>query len=153
MPLITLVVGDWSHDGHGMCDKILIQSNADVSKIEAGYRAGTAKLGFDFCEEVASDYEDGRIHLAELKKLRDAGFKRKLEDEHTEEEAKATAKEFEKYGRASQTNWEYWAGGCLDPETYCEIYQFIVQLGDPLIVFTPIEHGELRIGGYGLFSK
>lgn len=151
MPIITFVVGDWSADGHGMTDKIAFQSNLSSHKIEEAYKAGSKKLGFDFIEDVACDYEDGRIHWDELSTLRKAGFTQELDDETTKEEAQQIKEKWE--NDHPHVKCRDYAGASLDPETYINIYQFIVKLGNPKASFKKLKKQTLEIGGYGLFRN
>lgn len=74
----TVVLGDWSDDGHGKADRYQIEfftSSADVELTEelivANYRANVAKLGFGL-PELWDDYEKTSPSQDQILKLRDA---------------------------------------------------------------------------------
>ena len=87
-----LVLGDWSNDGHGRSDKVLVSSNKTVNEIQDAYKASCRLTGVsfnhndDFTERqrgynekkkyhIATDYEQGLDVSDEAKQaLEDAGF-------------------------------------------------------------------------------
>lgn len=87
-----LVLGDWSDDGHGKYDKVLVESNKSVEEIQDAYKASCKLTGVsfnhneDFTErkrnykekqkyQIATEYEQGFNVSDEAKQaLRDAGF-------------------------------------------------------------------------------
>lgn len=87
-----LVLGDWSDDGHGKYDKVLVESNKSVKEIQDAYKASCKLTGVsfnnnnDFTErkrdwnetrkyQIATQYEQGFDVSDEAKQaLRDAGF-------------------------------------------------------------------------------
>jgi hypothetical protein len=56
-----IVLGDWSHDGHGKSEKILIKSNLPVEDVQKAYKKSVKDTGFDFAEEVCSEYNDNSV--------------------------------------------------------------------------------------------
>ena len=54
----------------------------DKAAINKAYKIGTKKLGFDFCEEVASDYEDSKLDDEKWEKIKQLGY----QNEDAEEE-------------------------------------------------------------------
>ena len=87
-----LVLGDWSDDGHGKYDKVLVESNKSVKEIQNAYKASCKLTGVsfnhneDFTErkrdwmearkyQIATEYGQGFDVSDEAKQaLRDAGF-------------------------------------------------------------------------------
>lgn len=133
--IITLVLGDWSDDGHGKTDTINIKSNLDKKDMEKAYEAGTKKLGFDFCGYVAEDYEDNKLDDEKWNKLKELGY----QNEALEDEA-------EKYNDGEISLWT---------DSYTDIYLFIVKLGNDKFEFEYLvgeQNPQIRIGGYGLFQ-
>ena len=127
---ISIVVGDWSDDGHGKTAHYQIQSNLSHKEISKAYKKGSKKLGFDFSETVASSYDDSEIPAEELVKLREAGW----------------TGEF--YDVAEPGEPQY-----LEADTFMEIWLFIAKLGNPLMEYEiPAVDSTLNIGGYGLFQ-
>jgi hypothetical protein len=92
MNKMYLVLGDWSDDGHGKYDKVLVESNKSVEEIQDAYKASCKLTGVsfnhneDFTErkrnykekqkyQIATEYEQGFNVSDEAKQaLRDAGF-------------------------------------------------------------------------------
>lgn len=92
MNKMYLVLGDWSDDGHGKYDKVLVESNKSVKEIQDAYKASCKLTGVSFNHnddytEIKRDYkEQEKYHIAteyeqgfdvsdEAKQaLRDAGF-------------------------------------------------------------------------------
>jgi hypothetical protein len=92
MNKMYLVLGDWSDDGHGKYDKVLVESNKSVKEIQDAYKASCKLTGVsfnhneDFTERerdykekqkyhIATGYEQGFDVSDEAKQaLRDAGF-------------------------------------------------------------------------------
>jgi len=56
-----IVLGDWSEDGHGKSEKVLIDSNIPMEEIQEAYKKSCKKTGFDFSENVCCEYEDCKI--------------------------------------------------------------------------------------------
>ena len=87
-----LVLGDWSGDGHGKSEKVLVESNKTVKEIQKAYKASCKLTGVsfnhneDFTERkrdyiekqnyhIATEYEQGWEVSDEAKQaLRDAGY-------------------------------------------------------------------------------
>jgi hypothetical protein len=64
--IVSLVTGDWSGDGHSKHDTCNISSNIDNKAMEEAYQKATKILGFDFCNDIAADYEDSLISKERL---------------------------------------------------------------------------------------
>ena len=73
-----LVLGDWSNDGHGKYEKVLLESNKTVKEMQDAYKASCKKTGVSFNinenytgikrsvedamkHEVCTDYEDSKL--------------------------------------------------------------------------------------------
>src|SRR5574338_1441101 len=133
--VITLILGDWSGDGHDKRETINIKSNLDKDAIMKAYEAGTQKLGFDFCAEVAEEYEDNKLSEEKWKKLLEMGYQ---DGSGLEEEAK-------EYNDGEISLWT---------DSFADIYLFIVKLGNEEFKFeylTGAQNPQIKIGGYGLF--
>lgn len=92
MNKMHLVLGDWSNDGHGRSDKVLVESNKTVKEIQDAYKASCKLTGVSFNHNddftgrkrdykekekylIASEYGQGFYVSDEAKQaLRDAGF-------------------------------------------------------------------------------
>ena len=74
----TVVLGDWSDDGHGKADRIQIEFFTESHELElteelivANYRANVEKLGFGL-PELWDEYEKSSPSVDQILKLRDA---------------------------------------------------------------------------------
>lgn len=92
MNKMYLVLGDWSDDGHGKYEKVLVESNKSVREIQDAYKASCSLTGVSFninqdytgrnrewsvAEEycIATEYEQGFEISDKVKQgLKDAGF-------------------------------------------------------------------------------
>lgn len=45
---VKLNLGDWSEDGHGKCDSLILEVNKDVSEIRQGYKDSCKLVGVQF---------------------------------------------------------------------------------------------------------
>lgn len=137
MNTISLVIGDWSHDGHGHTDFVNIESNLSKAEVEDAYKAGTKKLGFNFVERVCSEYCENKMSNEIWQNFLAAGYTVNPEIEYYfEEEEEDGDKE-------------------LNVESFADLYLFIVKLGNPIFdarVLPQEEEPNIKIGGYGLFD-
>lgn len=87
-----LVLGDWSDDGHGKYEKVLVESNKTVQEIQDAYKASCKLTGVSFNHNddftgrkrdwreakkyhIATEYDSGFQITDEAKQaLRDAGY-------------------------------------------------------------------------------
>jgi hypothetical protein len=127
---ITIRVGDPSDDGHGKTRESSYIFNKSKAEIFAAYREGAKKIGFDFIDNVAVDYEDRIIAEKHLKKLKKKGFNL-VNLENIEE--------------------NFSEGISLSDKDFVRIFLFFVEVGDPLIMYKGLDCEVLDIGGYGLF--
>lgn len=130
---IQLILGDPSGDGHKEHSNLYIQSNLSRKQILNAYEKGTKIVGFNFSEEIASEWEDDTIEEEKLKKLRELGFKVELSNE-----------EFCR-DRNEEVN--------LGDEDFAEMYLFIAKLGNPKFEYEFVVSDAITIGGYGLFTS
>jgi hypothetical protein len=98
-----LVLGDWSDDGHGKFEKILLESNYPVKKVQDAYKKSCKLTGISFnsCygkenytgverswEEaekycIAVEYEDSKISPECIKVLKKHGIATPTDDDDT----------------------------------------------------------------------
>lgn len=67
-------VGDRSHDGHGLKDTFVIESNLTVAEAREAYHKAKKKFKKAYPEVICSDYEDGSVEYSMLQELRLLGF-------------------------------------------------------------------------------
>jgi hypothetical protein len=122
---ITLVIGDWSGDGHEMTQRIAYVTNRPRGAIEKAYRMGTKEIGFDLSEECKA-YQNDLLEVSRAKTLNDAGWK-----------------------------WKDQVGSALfsmTPEMFADAWMFIAKLGDSNLCYELIKPSTINIGGYGLLG-
>ena len=123
---ITLVVGDWSLDGHEMMTSFTFETNArNKQHVQSSFRLGVKLLGYDITESCG-EYEDNRISDE---------FKERLSEIYP--------------------LWkiDYSESEGMYPRLFAEIYMFTVNLGDIEIAYSMCEsRNTIGIGGYGLFG-
>ena len=138
--IISLVIGDWSGDGHSQSNTIVIKSNLDKKAIEKAYKKGTKKLGFDFIKDIAADYADQNLSKERLDVLLKHGLKTKDLDLDFDLKRK---------------EYEEGPGVNIWHDDYVEIYLFIVKLGNEEFKYELLEgdvNPTIHIGGYGLYE-
>lgn len=137
--IISLVVGDWSGDGHDKRETVNIKSNLDKKAMEKAYKKGTKKLGFDFCKDVCAEYEDNKLPPEKLDALVKLGL-----------ETKGMGLEYDLKRIKKDEGVEIG----LWHDDFVEIYLFIVKLGDDEFTFEYLNadaNPTINIGGYGMF--
>lgn len=127
---INLVIGDWSDDGHGKTMNFTIVSNLTQRQIENAYEKGTKIVGFDLTEDVASEYQNNTLSIQNYEKLKSLGFKHKLDLCHSND---------------AECLW-------VSCDDFCEMYIFIVALGNKNFEHKHVIGKQINIGGYGLFD-
>jgi hypothetical protein len=129
MHTVNIVVGDWSHDGHSMTETYTIESNLTGDEIEAAYKKGTEKLGFDLVEDCCAEYEDNQVSLEQIKMLEASGF------------------DISKFDKDKNGNY------CgIWHDLFVELYLHVIKLGDDSFKWDWTESEDINIGGYGLFQ-
>ena len=127
---IDLIVGDWSGDGHGKSQTVVINSNLPKGELMAAYQAGTKLVGFDLGCDVCEEYEDNRMKREYKTKLLDLGFRNFYDDDPEEDTC------------------------YVDQDIFTQIFLFICKLGNPSFEHQLIKSDSyLYIGGYGLFGS
>lgn len=140
---ITLVLGDWSNDGHGKTELFTIDSNLNTKEVLRAYKKVSKKLGFNFIEDVCADYQECSIYKEHIKILIQNGLK--LETVFLDDWALKEAREvLESDGDDDISLWT---------EPYIEIFLFIVKLGYPGFEYNHAKSNQhINIGGYGFFD-
>lgn len=127
--IISLIVGDWSTDGHGRTGTVVITTNFTAEEMEKALNVGQDVVGIDF-NNLCSEYQDAYLSEGDYTKLMLAGFNH---------------------------SWDKNEDGCvyLDVDNFVKIYLFLVKIGDNKFEYTSAgaNYDEILIGGYGLFSN
>ena len=139
---ISLVVGDWSGDGHSMTDTIVIESSLDKKALGAAHQAGAKKLDINM-DDLCASYEDATCPADVWKKLKDAGI------DNEQPIRSMLADMDDKYSLDEDGN------ASLYPESFAAIYLFLAKQGDPNLQYSVVEDrtSRINIGGYGLFCS
>jgi len=58
-----ITLGDWSGDGHRICENVLINCSHTPEELRVGYKESCKKTGLFFTDEVASGYEERTMKL------------------------------------------------------------------------------------------
>ena len=136
---ITLVLGDWSHDGHSISHNEYIKSNIPPEQVENAYEIGKKVIGVDLVENVAAEYEDGSLRFEDFKKFIDIGFLN-FGFELNEDDLKNLEKE---------EDIEY-----MGTDLFVALYLFTVHIGNDKFKYEISEEvNSINIGGYGLFGS
>lgn len=156
MHKMYIVLGDWSCDGHEKSDTVLIETNVTVEELRAAYLQSVATTGFDFSEELASDYEDGS---APIYRLRELGCPSSILDQLIENNYGCSLQE------AIAANYIedfQEPEGTFTHDTYIATLMWFISLSLPDLHWTSIDDtipkfngwwGPLNISlGYGLYS-
>lgn len=141
---ITLVVGDWSGDGHSITKTIDIKTNVTTGELLEAYQAGVKKIGIDLSKQICSEYGDFRISYDQFLKLIAFSELYDVFSEECEEEIKAI-----------KTQEDFTESDCnyLDYEKYAKLYLGVAKVGNPTIKYKfATKTQRINIGGYGLFS-
>ncbi len=137
--IISLVIGDWSGDGHDKRETINIKSSLDKKAMEKAYKKGAKKLGFDFCKDVCAEYEDNKIPSEKLDALVKLGL-----------ETKGMGLEYDLKRMKKDKD----VGIGLWHDDFVEIYLFLIKLGNEEFTFEYLDvdtNPTINIGGYGMF--
>lgn len=128
---ITLVVGDWSTDGHEKTERFHFECSSTADAVESAYARGCEKLGFSPSDEMNTEYEDFSISADHYTKLKESGYK------------------CAGYINENDLDHIY----CDGPDEFVDIYLHVVKLGNSKIKFKKIvDDSVIDIGGYGLFN-
>ena len=68
-----LVLGDWSDDGHGKTDKILLESNKPVEEVQEAYRNSCKLMKIDFHDHddgICVNYEQNSLTVEQVNVLK-----------------------------------------------------------------------------------
>jgi hypothetical protein len=131
-------IGDWSNDGHGLCDYFTVVSNKTIEEFGEAYRAAQKKLPSSIHPTAFVDsYDNAEVPNSIYEQIKDTGFVFSPETEvpySTED------------GRVISSNW------------MADYVCWFVQQGDPeltveIVPSLEVFHFDCRHVGYGLFIR
>jgi len=129
MHTINFVVGDWSHDGHGMTYEEQFWSTLSAVEIKEAIAKVEERLGFCIADTVCREYEDFWMPDEVIAKLEKEGI----------------VPEFEVWDNMGEEQKD------MNPEFWVDMYLQIIKKGNPKFAYERIESKMVDIGGYGLF--
>jgi hypothetical protein len=145
--MINLVLGDWSHDGHGLSETYTIQSNLTHKEIEKALAKGEKLAGVSL-DDIAAEYECPYLYYEDWENLSAHGFTVKmLCDNQTYDEDWIT-------GEVNNDIRNKEVIG-IHEEGFLNIFFFLVKMGNPEFEYKLLkdETPELKLGGYGLYQN
>jgi hypothetical protein len=146
---LKVTMGDWSNDGHGITEVVIVELPTIMSVIEFNrfYKVGASIAGFDLKEDVARNYEDSTIEMELYEKILELGY--------NPYEFKRSSGMFDDLPYRGEDSNVY-----INPELYLDLYMFFVALGYKEVIgsndsfaYSIVSDSMERvtIGGYGLF--
>src|SRR5688572_21393986 len=129
---ITVVVGDWSQDGHNLTESFTVESNLSKEEVEKAYKKGTKALKVSIAD-LCNDYSDNAIPKLTYNKF--VSLKPSIE------ELGWKCEEDDKDGIRR-----------IGPDEFAEMYFVTVKAGNKNFKWTYVKSGHIHIGGYGLFE-
>lgn len=134
MHKITLIVGDWSGDGHEKTKDFTISSSLTAKELEKAYKAGLKKTGLEH-DKMCSEYESTTIFKEEYKQFL------ALDPELANCDSSISDLNDDK-------NW--WS---VTPKEFAYMYMIIAKAGNSRLDWSLEETSEsIAVGGYGLFD-
>lgn len=125
---IKFPVGDWSNDGHGQCEWVLLDSSVPVDDLREMYFNACSQSGIVFDREICSSYDDNQIEKKQLQKL---GI--------TKEEVSFDEEEYEDFG--------------VTTELFMRIFIAWMKKHNPGLELTVIEDNMPIFSRYGFDAK
>lgn len=138
---LSIVVGDWSGDGHSQTERFVIESNLGRKDLLKAYKNSVKKTGVDL-DKVCCEYEDDAVDFLVWEKLAAHGltFDKLFDDDWDLEEAEESVKTKTRIA--------------IYPDQFFKIYLFLIKVGNPNFEYKILDtqSEEIQIGGYGLFE-
>jgi hypothetical protein len=143
---VKFPIGDWSRDGHGMCDWFIVNSNKPVEELREAHFSFRGKAGFDI-GDLCHEYEDSIIGVVETKFLKDNKlvYDKDMELEYLDEQLDPLEKADDFEGAKAL---------CIfDPETLLKIWINCLMYSDPNLKLEIVTDDIPHINQYGFDKK
>jgi hypothetical protein len=168
MNKMYLVLGDWSDDGHGKHDKILLESNISVEDIQNAYKSSCKMTGVSFNNDedytetnrdwkesekyvIATEYDDGILSLFVFNILAGHGLTRKMLEDWDTENFHDHEIPDDGFGLTQETYvqlWIWFVKLSLPKNTVLKV----VEVNDDIPVINGYWNDNLNVSfGYGLY--
>ena len=165
MNKMYLVLGDWSDDGHGKHDKVLLQSNISVNEIQNAYKASCKLTGVSFNDnddytesnrswedrgeyQVCVEYENNTLSDTVFKVLTKFGLTKKLLNSFGTEDMMGEDDEICLYEESYVNLWIWFVKLSLPKDAVIEK----VDVKDEIPVINGYWNKNLNVQfGYGLY--
>lgn len=149
----NVVLGDWSHDGHGHTATIVIKTDAEMADIRQAYDAAVTYYEFDLIAYVADEYEDPLLRLEYVKKLEEKGVTHLTQGLENPKRISIHDIDIRAWGDRDEEEGDVE----LDETMFFHLWILFVQTGMHILSL-PFEyqiiHGtDIHINGYGLFGS
>jgi len=131
------VVGDWSHDGHGLTHVFVLESNYDSDDICSAIIATCKKFGLPYKTNPWS-----APHLLDCESFGDSSIS-----------VETLEKIDYDFGQLSNYIGEGEDYAYIDSDDWLSIHLWLVKLELPNFTCKHIYYPRLNIGGYGLFTE
>jgi hypothetical protein len=142
-----LILGDWSGDGHGITEVVMMHTNGTLQAVREAYFKAIKKTGIDI-GTICQEYEDGSIKEKDWKKLQELGYKgfNEVDEDYIDDATGDIG---------------------LEPDQWVDMFKWFVKQGDPKVTLSTKadkvdmfhwygndkKGRHLRFFGYGLFSR
>lgn len=132
MVTITLVVGDWSNDGHGQTSEHSFDVNVgDRLELQDLHVCGSMILGLKLTDEC-EDYEDSILSSAFINALKNH----------------IPLEELQQILENTNLDDDVW----IHSEIFANLYMRIAKIANPNLEYTSVKSPSINIGGYGVFN-
>jgi hypothetical protein len=129
--IFSLVIGDWSDDGHGKTRTVEVESKFSSQEFIAAFQKGIKQIdpkcnGHEL--PICQNYQDSKVPIEFVAGLRKCGLN---PDDYLE------------YYNGTYGIWS---------DTFANLWLAIAKLGNSELEYEIVHGHSIRIGGYGLFE-
>lgn len=149
----SLVVGDWSKDGHSITEVTNVDHNlASSTALKKAFEAGEKLVGIKY-EEIARDYQESYIGEDAIEKLVAAGLLVSFTPPGGGDAGyQLTPGPVQQRGDMIYTYGDRWH---INEELFVDLWMRIALLGEPTLIYAFPKNNysdRINIGGYGFFE-